>query len=54
MKEGTYDPDMGMRDWLAGRALNGALAYDLNHISRPPIATARFAYEMADAMMEVR
>lgn len=47
----TYASDMELRDHFAGLALQGLLA---KYGCKTDKGTARFAYEIADAMMEAR
>jgi hypothetical protein len=46
---------MGMRDWFAGRALEGILANPEEQAMEAPVeAIANMAYKFADAMLEER
>ena len=46
---------MGMRDWFAGRALEGILANpEEQAMEAPAEEIARLAYKFADAMLEER
>jgi len=46
---------MGMRDWFAGRALEGILANPEElAMEAPPEHIARIAFKFADAMLEER
>jgi hypothetical protein len=46
---------MGMRDWFAGRALEGILSNPEElAMEAPPESIARIAYKFADAMLEER
>ncbi len=46
---------MGMRDWFAGRALEGILANpDEEAMEAPADEVAQLAYKFADAMLEER
>lgn len=53
-------PGMSLRDWFAGQAMAGMLAYSQNDRSgnwannASEIAVARGAYEYADAMLAAR
>lgn len=50
----TFDdvehPGMSLRDWFAGQALSNAYA----HSETSPTDAAKWAYEVADAMLAVR
>ena len=51
------DYDLTLRDWLAGQALLGLLAYSgAENVAGGPAykAIARMAYELADAMLDHR
>lgn len=52
----TPQPGMTLRDWFAGRALTGLLAWSPSDGDYPMAArtAARSAYEMADAMLQQR
>jgi len=43
---------MTLRDWFAGQALAGMMAYD--SVRNGSEEKAKFAYEFADAMIEAR
>jgi hypothetical protein len=46
---------MGMRDWFAGRALEGILANpEEQAMDAPTEEVAQLAYKFADAMLEER
>jgi len=50
-------PGMTLRDWFAGQAINGMLANGLGPNSQwtdDPPSAARWAYEIADAMIAER
>jgi hypothetical protein len=46
---------MGIRDWFAGRALEGLLANPEEEVlDQTPTSLAHLAYQFADAMLEAR
>jgi hypothetical protein len=45
---------MSLRDWMAGQALMGAMASEGYGGPQHVTGMARFAYEMADAMLRAR
>jgi hypothetical protein len=52
----SYEPNDGMtlRDWFAGKALQGWLASFGPDAECKPVRVAEFAYEVADAMLAAR
>lgn len=57
--EGSQVWGISKRDWFAAQALTGILAHDFGDVgdylhSKGPIDAARWAYLVADAMLEAR
>lgn len=51
----TWSPGMDLRDWFAGRAMQGIYASSFNDERCPPCdKIAEWAYSMADAMLLAR
>lgn len=51
----TDNPGMSLRDWFAGQALNGYVAYHPASIMGPFVEeTAVLAYQYANAMIKAR
>lgn len=48
--DGSWQVGMTMRDYFAAKAMQGALACDVDD----PLTAAIYAYKVADAMLEVR
>lgn len=47
-------PGMTLRDWFAGQALCGSIAFPIPGNEKIPENAARFAYAYADAMLAAR
>ena len=45
---------MSLRDWFAGQAVSGSVAYANFHESDDARTAAEYAYRVADAMLEAR
>ena len=45
---------MSLRDWFAGQAVSGSVAYANFHESDDAQTAAEYAYRVADAMLEAR
>jgi hypothetical protein len=45
---------MSLRDWFAGQAISGSVAYANFHESDDAQTAAKYAYRVADAMLEAR
>lgn len=50
---GAFD-GMSLRDWFAGQAISGSVAYANFHESDDAQTAAKYAYRVADAMLEAR
>lgn len=51
---GDLGKGMTLRDWFAGQAVSGSVAYANFHESDDARTAAEYAYRVADAMLEAR
>lgn len=51
---GEIPPEVTMRDWLAGMALQGLLASTQANIEMPGDEISGWSYDIADAMLKAR
>lgn len=54
VKNPIHHHGMSLRDWFAGQAVSGAVAYANFHESDEAKTAAEYAYRVADSMLKIR
>lgn len=52
--DGVFFDGMSLRDWFAGQAVSGSVAYANFHEDDDAQTAAKYAYRVADSMLKAR